>query len=106
MSAAESQAMSDLAVDGHGAPHRAAARPPPSLKVGWGCDSTPVNGVSWPVEDPSEFRPELAPGGQLEHLGKDKDSFRIYYEVGSLSFDGGAFSSLNFSVSIGERRAV
>ena len=41
--------------------------------------------VSWPVEDPSEFRPELAPGGPLEDLGKQKDDFRVYYEVCALT---------------------
>ena len=37
--------------------------------------------VIWPVDDPSEFRPELAPGGDLENLGKEKENFRVYYEV-------------------------
>ena len=41
--------------------------------------------VSRPVEDPSEFRPELAPGGPLEDLGKQKDDFRVYYEVCALT---------------------
>ena len=40
-----------------------------------------VEQVSWPVDDPSEFRPELAPGGDLENLGKEKDNFRVYCEV-------------------------
>ena len=40
-----------------------------------------VERVSWPVEDPSEFRPELGPGGQLENIGKDTENFRAYYEV-------------------------
>ncbi|CAI8037791.1 Inositol oxygenase [Geodia barretti] len=43
--------------------------------------------VSWPVEDPSEFRPELAPGGPLEDLGKQKDDFRVYYEESGERFD-------------------
>ena len=48
-----------------------------------GGDNSPVvaERVSWPVEDPSEFRPELAPGGSLEDLGKQTDDFRVYYEV-------------------------
>ena len=37
--------------------------------------------VSWPVDDPSEFRPELAPGGALEDVGKDIGDFRVYHEV-------------------------
>lgn len=37
--------------------------------------------VSWPVEDPSEYRPEFSPGGKLESLGKKADDFRVYYEV-------------------------
>ena len=40
-----------------------------------------VENVSWPVEDPSEYRPELAPGGNLESLGKDVKEYRVYYEV-------------------------
>lgn len=44
--------------------------------------SASVEQVTWPVDDPSEFRPELAPGGDLENLGKEKENFRVYYEVG------------------------
>lgn len=40
-----------------------------------------VEQVSWPVEDPSEFRPEFGPGGVMESLGKEKEEFRVYYEV-------------------------
>lgn len=43
--------------------------------------SPDVEKVSWPVEDPSEYRPELAPGGDLENLGKDVEDFRVYYAV-------------------------
>lgn len=40
--------------------------------------SPDVEKVSWPVEDPSEYRPELAPGGDLENIGKDIGDFRVY----------------------------
>lgn len=57
--------------------------------------------VSWPVEDPSEFRPELAPGGALEDLGKDSGDFRVYYEVCARSADAGRiFATLCASPSV------
>lgn len=40
-----------------------------------------VEFVSWPLEDPSEYRPEFAPGGSMDGLGKKKDDFRVYCEV-------------------------
>ena len=40
-----------------------------------------IKQVSLPLDDPSEYRPELAPGGTLENLGKEADNFRVYYEV-------------------------
>lgn len=49
--------------------------------AGGGGRQTTAGKVSWPVEDPSEFRPELGPGGQLEDLGKEAGEFRVYYEV-------------------------
>ena len=55
------------------------AAPQPQAEAS--ADSRPVKRVSWPVEDPSEFRPELAPGGPLEELGKQTEDFRVYYEV-------------------------
>jgi hypothetical protein len=41
-----------------------------------------IERVFLPMEDPSEYRPELAPGGTLENLGKEVKNFRVYYEVG------------------------
>jgi inositol oxygenase len=55
--------------------------------AGDGTSPAGVERVSWPVEDPSEFRPELAPGGLLENLGKQKDDFRVYYEESGERFD-------------------
>ena len=37
--------------------------------------------VVWPVEDPSEYRPELGPDGDCHKWGKGKEEFRIFYEV-------------------------
>ena len=37
--------------------------------------------VKWDVEDPSEFRPTL------KNLGKEKESFRAFYEVRVLCED-------------------
>jgi hypothetical protein len=41
-----------------------------------------IERVFLPMEDPSEYRPELAPGGTLENLGKEVKNFRVYYEDG------------------------
>ena len=40
-----------------------------------------VERVSWPVEDPSEYRPEFAPGGSMYQPGKEKKKFRAYNEA-------------------------
>jgi hypothetical protein len=47
---------------------RQSTSPPPSKKVKWG------------VEEPSEYRPETAIG-TIGNLGKDKESFRVFYDV-------------------------
>jgi inositol oxygenase len=52
-----------------------------------GGDSPNFEQVSWAVEDPSEFRPELGPGGALENLGKEAEDFRMYYEESGERFD-------------------
>ena len=49
---------------------RQSASPPPNKKVKWG------------VEEPSEYRPEAA---TMDNLGKEKESFRLFYDVSSLS---------------------
>lgn len=60
----------------------ATEEPPPSvLEKPEPAGSPDVEKVSWPVEDPSEYRPELAPGGDLENLGKDVKDFRAFHGV-------------------------
>lgn len=54
-----------------------AAEEPPTMARG-------AQRVTWPVEDPSEFRPELAPGGDLIDVGKEAEDFRAFYEVSDL----------------------
>ena len=57
---------------------------PPSKRAKTGSVSEPENSqaaanVVWPIDDPSEFRPEHA--RDITDLGKEKDEFRAFYEV-------------------------
>ena len=56
-------------------------QPSPPKRSKLDSPSKPDEVVAWPIDDPSEFRPEYKT--EMGELGKEKEQFRIFVEVRS-----------------------